>query len=329
MATYSPFDGNVIQIGAEGTSGTALAADVLWRGPAASIEDGSEVVHADETIGLLAPSGRTYIPQKIARLAMPETDATFEQLPHIFEAGILTATPTGASPYAYPYAVPFNTDPAITTYTVETGNKIAYGAESGEMEYSFVESFTLSGRSGEPWKVSANWVGRQFIKSALTTVAVAAVEEMLFQKTIVSVDATGGTIGATALDGVVVDCSIKAEKTGIVAVFTADGELFFVTHKRVMPSYKLTMTLELNSDEDVAAIRTGRDAGSIQLVRVAVAGTASRAAEFDLAVKWDKVGTIQNSDGNTTVQVEGTAVYSSADALYAKFTVSNLLAALP
>jgi len=39
MANYGAFSANTIQIGAETTAGTAVAADIVWRGPATGIED--------------------------------------------------------------------------------------------------------------------------------------------------------------------------------------------------------------------------------------------------------------------------------------------------
>lgn len=329
MATYSPTTGNVLQLGRENTAGTAVAATVLWRGEASSIEDGSEIVRPAETVGLLAATGRAYIPQKIARYTQPESDATFEQLPHVFEASILTATPTGAGPYVYAYPQSVTAPGTIKTYTLETGNKIDNANESAEMEYSFVQSYTLSGRMGEAWKLGpVNWVGRQRTASALTSLSVPTVEEMLFQKTTVYLDDSGGIIGSTALNGVVLDASINVSNTGLVPVFTADGQLYFATHKRVKPEATVTMTLELNSDDDVATIRAKRDAKTVQLLRFSVAGTSSRAATLDYAVQWDTVGTVQDSDGNATVQVAGTVVYSSTDSLFMEPTVTINAASL-
>jgi len=328
MATYSPFTANMIQLGREATKGTAVPATVVYRGPAASIEDGSDVVMADENIGLIASAGRSYIPQIIARLAMPDTEATFEQLPHLLEASWMTATPTGVGPYVYTYTKPSAAAGAIKTYTVETGNKIDNGGDSAEMAYGFVEDWTLSGKANEPWKMAANWVGRQRNNAALTSLSVAAVEEILFNKTLLTIDASGGTIGTTAISGVLVDFSLS-DKSGLQPVFTADGQLYFTAHKSVKGELTGTITLELNSDDAVATLRTAKEAQAVKLIRLAGSGSASRAITVDVSAKLTKIGTVQNSDGNTTVQVEFVAVYSSTDALYAEIEVTNILATLP
>jgi len=328
MATYSPFTANMIQLGRETVKGTAVPATVVYRGPAASIEDGSDVVMADENIGLIAPSERSYIPKIAARLAMPDTEATFEQLPHLLEASWMTATPTGLGPYVYAYVKPYDAAGAIKTYTVETGNKIDDGGDAAEMAYAFIEDWTLSGKANEPWKMAANWVGRQRNSATLTALSVAAVEEILFNKTTLKIDASGGTIGTTAIAGVLVDFSLS-DKSGLQPVFTADGALYFTAHKSVAGEMTGTLTLEMNSDDKVAALRTAKEAQTVQLIRLAASGSASRAITVDVAAKLTKIGTIQNSDGNTTVQVEFKGVYSSTDALYAEIEVTNTLATLP
>jgi hypothetical protein len=91
------------------------------------------------------------------------------------------------------------------------------------MEYGFVESFTLSGKVGEAWKISSNWRGRQKTVEALTgSLSLTALEEILFGNTSVFIDAAGGTIGSTQKAGVLLEASVTVN-TGIMPVFTADG----------------------------------------------------------------------------------------------------------
>ena len=130
---YGPFSSNTIQIGRETTAGTAVAADIIWRGPAADIEDTQVVMRPgmEENVGLLVPTERTFISQLGAALSIPDTEATYEHLPHIFEAGIKTATATATGdeddpgPYVYAYAPGVSTANTIKTYTLESGNAIA------------------------------------------------------------------------------------------------------------------------------------------------------------------------------------------------------------
>jgi hypothetical protein len=314
----------------EVTAGTAVVATAVWRGPAADIEDQREIFHPgnEESVGLLVPTSRTYVGRLGAALSIPETELTFEQFPHVLEAGIMTATPSGSGPYVRAYSPSLTAAVrTIRAYTIETGNKLA--GDAHEMPYSFVESFTLSGRTGEAWKQSSNWRGRQKVEAALTgSLALPAVEEALFSKTSVYIDAGGGTIGTTQVTGVLLEASITVT-TGIVPVFSADGQLFFIAHKFVKPSLEYSLTMELHSGGVVNAERAAFESQAMRLIRFAVPGsTADRALEIDIAGKHTAVGGYQNSEENTTVQISGEAKYSSADSLFFAFEVTNGVATM-
>ena len=330
MANYGAFSANTIQYGRETTPGTGVAATVVHRGPAADIEDQREIFHPgkEESVGLLVPTDRTYVGKLAAMLSVPETELTFEQVCHILEGGIKTATPVGAGPYVRTYAPPLTSTPnAIKTYTMETGNKIA--GDAHEMAYSFVESFTLSGKQGEAWKMSSNWRGRQKVEAALTgSVALQAVEEALFSKTSLYIDASGGTIGSTQKAAVLLEASITVQ-TGIQAVFAGDGQLYFTTHKFTRPQFEYSLTFELESGGIANAERAAMESQALRLVRLSCPGSDSdRLMVIDFAGKHTAVGGYQNSEENTTVQISGEAKYSSTDALFFEIEVTNDLTAL-
>ncbi len=328
---YGPFSMNKIQMGRESTAGTAVAATTIWRGPFAMLEDSAERQIVEEQIGLLVQAERAYDKMYGAKLAMPATEMTFEQLPHILEAGVKTATPSGAGPYTRVYGYPTdNSVPTIKTYTIETFNAAA-DDDMLEAEYCFVEEFTLEGNAGEAWKMSANWVGRQVTPSTPTSLStLVAVEEVMVPKTVLYIDATGGTVGTTQRSKVFMGGSIKV-KTGLVAVMIGDGQMYFISHKWTKPEITYSLTFELQDDtySVVATQRAARKAGTVQLIQLSTAGSSSRSWVCKFAAKHDKVGNYSNSNGNTTVQIDGHAVYSSADALFFETTVINNVSALP
>lgn len=325
---FGVFSANKVQLGRETTAGTAVAATVVWQGPATDIEDTREIVQAEEQVGLLVPTGRSYVTQLGATIALPETEATFEHLPHVFEGGIKAVTPSGTGPYVRSgYAPGTASQNTIKTYTIESGNAVA--GDGNEMEYGFVESFSLSGKSGEAWKVASTWRGRQKTVAALTgSLALIVPEDMLFGKTSLYIDATGGTVGTTQKTGVLLEASIEVE-TGIQPVHTADGVLYFSSHKIVPPSLEFTITLELeNTSGVVAAERVFLASQAIRLFQLTCAGTSSRTFTAKWAGKYTSIGSYQNSNGNTTVQLSGNAWYSSTDALFFDFAVTNNVASL-
>jgi len=330
MPNSGAFSANTIQLGREVTAGTPLAATVVWRGPAADIEDARVIYHPgkEESVGILAPTGRTYIGQHAAMLSIPDTELTFEQVAHVFEAGIETATPGSTPTFTRDYAYPVNaTAKAIKTYTLESGNKTA--GDGNEMAYAFVESFTLSGKAGEAWKVASNWRGRTKTVAALTAaLSIPTVEEALFSKTKLYIDAEGGTIGTTQKTAVLLEASIQVT-TGIVPVFTGDGALHFTQHKNIPPTIAYTITMELEDGGAVAAERVAHAAQTTRLIRLLCDGsTANKKLTIDLAGKHMSFGGYQNSSGNTTVQVSGEAVYSSTAALFFDIELINGMATI-
>jgi hypothetical protein len=328
--SYGSYTYNKVQLGQETTNGTAVAADIIWRGPFGDIEDARTRNIAKEQVGLLVPAERSYDSQIAAMISMPETELTFEHFPHILQAAIQSATPTGSGPYVYAYAFPTGTTPnTIATYTIEAGNAVVTG-DVREVAYCFVESFTISGRQGEAWKVSANWRGRAVAESTFTgSLTLSALEEALFSRTQIFIDASGGTIGTTQETGVLVAASFDVT-TGIVPVFVGDGNLFFLTHKFIRPTVNFTLTLELEStDTTVKEERDAYEANSVRLISLDCDGTSGRNLLINGAYKYDSVGTYQDDNGNTTVQLSGHAVYSSADTLFWGVDVTNNLTALP
>lgn len=328
--SYGTFPFNKIQLGRESTAGTAVAATSIWRGPATDIVDESTHEFAEEDVGILLPTDREYVPTKAARIALPETELTFEQVLHILEAGIKTATAVGTeAPYIYTYAFPASTTPnTIKTYTLETGNAVA--GDVNEMEYGFVEEFSFSGAAKEAWKMASTWVGRQKTTTTFTgALSLASVEEALFQKTALYIDATGGTIGTTAKAGVMTAASLSV-KTGIVPVWTPNGQLYFYAHKFTRPEVTLSLTLELeNTSGILAAQRAAWVAKSMQLFRLLVSGAGTSTLTIDLAGKYTSFGEYQNQDGNTVVEATVMGRYSSADSLFCEIEVGNSLAAVP
>ena len=108
-----------VQLGRETTAGTAVAASTRWRGQGA-LEDQRQTVFAMEDVGLLIGTDRTYVPQLGGAITMTG-DATFEQLPHIFEAGIKSNAAVadgGGSGYVYTYLIPTTQGGTVKTYTI-------------------------------------------------------------------------------------------------------------------------------------------------------------------------------------------------------------------
>lgn len=330
------------QLGKESVAGTAVAATTILRSKGA-IDNTQMVVFPDENIGYVGGVDRSYVPFKGATWTMPAIEATFEQVIHMFEAGIKKVT-TGAadgsgSGKIYAYAMPTtqacdmssSTRP-IQTYTIENGDN----NEVEEMEYSFVESFTLEGKATEGLMMSAVWKGRQVSNSSFTTTAtLPAVEEVLFSKGSVYIDAVGGTLGSTQVSNTILDAKIDV-KTGLKGQPTADGNLYFSFVKGVAPEVIVTMAMEYNSSASTE--KTNYENQTARQIRLkflgstlTTAGTtySTKALVVDVAGKWEKFSERTNQDGNSVVTGTFRARYNSTADLFATLTVCNLLTSVP
>jgi hypothetical protein len=328
---YAPFSNSKVQLGREVTPGTSVAATAVWRGEFAMLMDDRERVIVQEQIGAFTQAERSYDGRYGATWAQPSTPLTFEQVLHILEAGIKTATPSGSGPYNYTYAYPFTGTSVntIKTYTIRAGSATV-SSDIRETEFSFVEDFELSGTYGEAWMMQSNWRGRQLTASSYTgALTVPTVEEAIFSKTNLYIDATGGTIGTTLKAGVLVGASVKV-KTGLIPVPVANGQLYFHTYKWTQPEITFSLTVELEDTVGlVTAERAFYESHTVRLIRLSCAGTSDRAININIAGVYDSVGGYENSDGNTTVTLEGHVVASSADSLSFSVAVANNLAAVP
>src|SRR3989304_8126461 len=82
-----------LQLGRESTAGTAVAATTILRSKG-TLEDAREQKQRNEHVGYLSAIDNSYQPKLAAKLAREDSEATFEQLLHTLEAGVMTATPT-------------------------------------------------------------------------------------------------------------------------------------------------------------------------------------------------------------------------------------------
>jgi hypothetical protein len=326
-----------IQLGRETNAGVAVAATAIWRG-LGTIEDTRNEVVVAEDVGTLIPPVRTYTAALGGALAMEAVPATFEQLPHILEAGIL-AIGTGVADGAgtgkiYDYAFPEATSNAIKTYTIEGGDNEA----AEEVEYCYVADFALSGKGGEALTMAANWLGRQVSTSTFTgALAIPTVEEILFSKGALYIDAVAGSYGATIKSSTFLAMDLKV-KTGWIPVWTADGGAgnFFGFIKCPKPEIILDITFEheASSIAEKAAWR----AKTPRLIQLKFLGSALttpgttytyRSLIINLAGRWSKFSKLGEQDGNDIVTGTFVAGYDPTKADVGQIIVVNQLATIP
>jgi len=326
-----------IQLGLESTKGTAVAATAVWRGPGAEIEDQREMVFIDENVGYIPNVSRTTVPKLMAGLAIPETEATFEQLPYICAAGIkdvVTGVADGAGDGKV-YAYTFPTTAANTTksYTVEAGD----GQQAYEMEYSFPLDFKLTMKPGEAIKMSSTWVGRQRTKCSYTdALALPSVEEILGSKSILSIDDNDGDFGDTAISNTLLGYELSII-TGWKPRFRGSGNLYFAEAIFDPKAFEVMLNVTMEYNGSAVAEVDNYVAETTRLIRLSTTGSAfdtggtdyaNKTLLLDMAGMWEKFEPIDEEDGNDVVTGIFRGTYEGTAAEFGGITVVNSLASL-
>lgn len=325
-----------IQLGAEATKGLAVPATTIWRGTG-TLLDKRETNFVEEDVGVLTNPVRSYAGRLGGEIELEPIEASFEQIGYLFEGGVKkvgSGVQDGAGDaYIYDYPLSLEAANDFQTFTVEGGDN--EGAE--EMEYSFVREFTLEGAAGEALMMSGILEGRQVQPTTFTpAIAIPSpVETILFSRGRLYIDNSGGAIGTTLKSNTFLAMTLSVT-TGIRAVFTGDGELYFTFAKMGPSSGTLEITFE-HDTTSVAEKAAWRD-NLTRLVRMEFPGSAftnpgdthnNKLLRIDLAGQWESFDRLDEQDGNDIVTGTLRIGYYPDDALYGVFTVVNGLTALP
>lgn len=325
-----------IQLGRESTAGTAVAATTIWRGPALMPKDDQKKVMRDENIGFSSKTTSQYTPQLLASMAFPSTEASFQNIQHILEAGVKTVTPvqdgTGTD-YINTYPLPSGDANTTKTYTIEGGdNKV-----EEEMEYSFVVDFELSGKKNEAWKLASNWNGRQTTVSSFTgSLSVPTFSPMLFNKSKLYIDNVGGTLGNTQIANGWIAAKLKIT-TGLKAQFTGDGNLYFSFMDFI--GAKATLELDFLHNSAVAAERVLYKSDTARQIRMLIEGKAlgtpgttysKETFRADMAGMYTAFsGPDDEDEGSNVNKATFEVAYDATAALFCNLVLVNELSAVP
>lgn len=297
-----------LQIGLETTAGTEADADTLWRGQA-TLTPGDQIELVEEDLGQLVPKVRSYIPHYEPTIELSETPATFEHLPVIL-AMALEATTTGTadgtegSGKIYQFDLANATQQIPATFTCECGDN----QREDVITYCHATEFQISGAAGEAVMMSATLRGRQASDGSFTTsVSAATVEEILFNKGVLTIDDAGGTIGSTTKSNTLLGFSVGGP-TGIVAYDAADGQVYFSALEAV--GAELEGELVFKHDTTGEAEVNKARAEAARLIQLTFAGSALETAgdaytyktlKIKMAIQYTEVPSIDEQDGNDTI----------------------------
>lgn len=327
---YAAYARNVVQFGKETTPGTGVAADTIWRGPFAMIEDTEEQVVVEEQIGNLYGVEEAFTRMYGGRLVLPETPMSFQQVGILLDGGVQAATPGAATAYLRTYNDVPGTANVPSTWTVQSGNFDA-SDDTQQMVHAFCEEFQLSAQAGQEWRMSSTWVGRQTTATALTAALTPpTINIASLPMTKLYIDASGGTVKTTQKTGVLMGVTLR-RRTGFKIVPIGDGTRYYAAIKQVAPESTFSITIEVEKDT-TSLVSTERAIWRSRGIRLFALDIVGDSADNNLEIQWagrySKVGGYENLEGNTVVTLEGRVTYLAAKTLYQKFILKSGVAVL-
>ena len=316
--------------------GTQVVATARWRAPTDGIEDMLTVEQIPEHIGKFTGSDRSTVTAYKSQLALPETPATFEQLPYLLaislggpKAGVQDGAGTD---YLYTTAIAEGTIPTIQTLTVEAGDD----NQAYEFGYGHCPEFKLAGAGGETLKMSGMIMGQQKTTATFTAgVSLPTVEEVLVSKGKIYLDAISGAYGGTQIVAQVlaVDLNFKAF---LIPKYTLDGLLDFTMV--IYTGHEITGSILFENDTQAQAEILNYETQTARKLRLqfegATVGTpgttfSKKTLRIDLPIKFSRFGPLTDQEGNDTILGEFTSRYNTTADDSGSIVVVNELAALP
>ncbi len=334
-----------VQIGRETTPGTAVAATVIYRALAGHIDNQLQLNKIKENVGILGGTDRTNITKKMAAVALPESEATFEQLPIWFMSGFGgahagVADGTSSSGYKYLTNVPTTAGFSLTgkTMTIETGDDIAVR----EMEHTITSNIKITSIGGEAVKVTVDVMGRQSSSASFTGgLSLVETEDIIASRGKLYLDAVGGSYGSTQISeqllAVELNIAIKWEPK-----YTHDGNLYPQFFHYVDHEITGSMTFEHDSTDIVGSGSqyTNWESMVPQRMRLEWLGSALdtpgtgttfsgvKGFRVDLPIKWDKFDPLTSQNGNSTIVAAFTSRYNATVGNAGSFLIVNELTTL-
>jgi hypothetical protein len=239
------------------------------------------------------------------------------------------------SGYVYTYALPYNAANAPYTYTAELGDN----TQAEIMTACFVEELTIKGEAEGPWQMESTVRGWPGGPTTFTAgLSIPTVEEILFGKTGLYIDAADGTIGSNQVTD-----AFRSFELKISDYFSArwNGNAstdVFYSRIVMAPNTKIELKFTLDHGADAVAERAARRAKTPRLIRIEALGTAlGTGATYDnKLVRIDLSGTyfepeawLEDDDGVNTVEFNFKNHFNATYNQRGSIVVVNELSALP
>jgi|SRR5690242_3912382 len=229
---------NFIQYGKETTRGTSVAATKRWPGTWNKLPIDTKKAFVPEMLDVRAAERRSRIDEKLFRHNLISPNATFQQLPVLFGAGIKALTAGSETTPAqgdYPWAIApsmtaANSPDALTLEFGNTEDSICY-----EAEYAMFDKINISGQvdqdGGEsPVSIDAGFFARQLTAVTKTgSIALPSGTFMNSKRARLFIDTSWSGVGGTELSNLLRSFQIEI-LTGLAPDFTGSAAEYFNAH---------------------------------------------------------------------------------------------------
>jgi len=320
-----------MRLKAETSPGSQSSPRFLWRGPVEGIDDQREVTIAEENVGIFGGTDRSYTAKLMAELPIPETEATYEQLPDLFMmcgfgtsgGGNRAGSAQGASgsTVVFTLPIPASTTPITYSCTAEVGDDNPTGANHNAevVTYALCKELTLTFEGGAAMKVEATLFGRSGTPTnAMGSYSVAGlgtlvtVEEILSGNGTVYLSPTTSVFSSNKVTpGNILAGNIKFTPAWTPKFSVDAGRLDFATAVFTGCEIEGELTIEhqisgtFGASGSLGQVEKWRQEQT-QLMRIDVPGGAiaegttflNKLLRLDLPIKFDKVAPLDDQDGN-------------------------------
>lgn len=287
-----------IRLAVEGTPGTKEnTADQRLLGVLTAPMGGVVLHRPQEERGSLAPQRRTVKVGEDLPVTF-EGDLLFDSISYLLGMGIeaKTTNDSGSDPYVWDYIpnlIAANT-PAPVTF--QFGDNLAVY----DIEYCIARQLQISGRMNESVKIRAEMFGRNFEVGTFspsigdTGIDPASVEVGLCNKTLLYIDAAGGTPGTNVASATLLGFTWTLD-TGFRPVLHGGANIYFDAVIQNFPKVTCEITAEFNTG--IEAERVFHQAGTRRLIQLKIGGSGSDFLLLNFSGVYTKWEPLAEEDG--------------------------------
>lgn len=236
-----------------------------------------------------------------------EAPVTYEQLQYwLSSAVVAVAAPTGAGPYVWTFTRNPAAIPTLTTHTFE--RKVTNGSTPIQQawHYGLTQEIEFSFVDGQPLMMIVNGAARRIqAETATGSLSLPTPEIPVAPLATVFIDSTYGGIGGTQVTSQVLSAKVKF-KTGAAPIWTADGrtDLDYTLHGIDPDQVQIEASIVCLVGAQFSTEKTAAEAGTLRAVRLAFAGSSSRALTIDFLAKHEMASIFEfgESDGQKIVE---------------------------